>query len=116
MDYDILVGLANGLLPLLGGLIALISWQNSQFSRLASKIKAVQHEQVLKDAKIEGKLDSYELRINGNRELIEHRTNRMLESDKQLYERLAKDIEANQKSLEQIRRYLEKSGFNRREG
>lgn len=87
----------------------------SRFEKLSHRIESVQHLQSIRDTQIEGKLDNFELRINGNKELIGHRTTRFQESDQALHNRLTEEVQRINAQLEQFRGYLEKHGFQTRD-
>jgi hypothetical protein len=93
MDYETFFALLGGLLPFIAGLIAGSNWLNSRFEKVNREI-----------AELRSQGELLEYRCHANQELIEHRTQRFKGADDRL-----------QYEIDQVKGYLEKHGFQRRE-
>lgn len=100
--------IATGL-PALGAIvaIAIFLWRRYQnlerrFREIELRLIELDHRGQMTREAMQGTDDMHLLQINGNRELIEHRTQRFTESLKAVEARLCKDIE-------QIQAFLDKT-------
>lgn len=101
---SIFLGVLGGLIPMAAAIVAVVNWINSRFDVLKSRQQEGDAKQAIEIEKLRAKIESCrasgindremaEYRINGNTELIQHRTERFCKELEALEKRLSTELE-----------------------
>ena len=105
-NLEILIGFA---ITMGGIIVSITNWLNSKIAKLQEEINHLNNRFSIQDTQIEGKLMNLELRVNGNFELIGHRTQRFSSEMDRARERVDRDLNNVQNQINQISGWLDKT-------
>lgn len=108
-NYEVIIGIILNLSVIIGFTVSIVNWINNRLNSIHHKLSDLNNRLSIADERFEGKLLTYELLINGNKELIEHRTTRFTEEMRRAKGDVREDMETLQKQIDQISGFLDKT-------